>query len=455
MRNTSLSAWLLGPLLLAMVMPAHMWADPPTTKSSPGIVLTLETAIAWTLQNNPELAVVRKQRGIAETGIVIARTYPFNPVLGTAVMGIGGPADAGITNRVFNQNTLTQEVEIRGQGKIRQAIASAVLSRVEWEVVAQEQRMAVRAMRAFTGYLYQQEKLRLLDARIRLEEETWEKVKKLVQQGRLRPADLILARCDVSELRAQRGPRLSQAILAWHELRALLGVQAEIVSVVGELSRIAPELDADRWAQLAYANRADLQAANMAFQEAAERERLERANRFGNPNIGLKTEYNESRIYFTGGTLQFALPFYNARRGEILQRQAEKIKVLTDQQRLEIQIHQEVLAALDHLHQARKSVKVMDTDVLPTLREAKDSLDRLFAQGEPGVDILRWSDIRRRYLRGEEGYLDALWELNQARAELAAAVAEISLLIRPQQPVQPQIQPKLGPPVEANPADSG
>jgi hypothetical protein len=32
------------------------------------------------LQNNPELAALRQQHGIAAAGVVIARTYPFNPL---------------------------------------------------------------------------------------------------------------------------------------------------------------------------------------------------------------------------------------------------------------------------------------------------------------------------------------------------------------------------------------
>jgi outer membrane protein, heavy metal efflux system len=404
-------------------------------------VLTLETAIAWALQKNPELAVARQQRGIAESGLIIARTYPFNPVLGIAILAVDGPADAGITNRVFNQNTLTQDVEMRGQGKIRRAVASAALSRVEWEIATQEQNMAVRTTRAFAGYVYQQGKLRLLDETIRLQEQTSEKVKKLAEQGKLRPVDLQLASVDEAEARAQRAPRLSQATVAWHDLRSLLGAPTEILSVVGRLSPFVPDGEADPWTQFALANRADLHALGMAYQEAEQQERLTIANRFGNPNIGLKTEFNENRVYFTGGTVQFALPFFNTHRGEILQRQAEKAKVLADRQRLEIQIHQQVLAALDRLQNARKSVQLFETDILPTIRQTRDAIDKLFAQGEPGVDVLRWNDVRRRYLRSEESYLDALWELNQARADLAAAVGDFSLVCG-----EPAALATLGPP---------
>src|SRR5947209_9030995 len=146
-------------LLIFAILSGPLRADSPSTiPEQAAQVLTLETAIAWALRHNPELEVARRQRGIAESGIVIARTYPFNPVAATAVMAIGGPGDAGITNRVFNQNTLTQEVEVRGQGSIRRTAAAAALSRVEWEVATQEQQMAVRTMRAFLAYVYQQEK---------------------------------------------------------------------------------------------------------------------------------------------------------------------------------------------------------------------------------------------------------------------------------------------------------
>src|SRR5438128_2332008 len=122
-------------LLLAVatvIAPPLVAQAPMLPKDGAGHVLTLEQSVAWALQNNPELAVARQQRGIAGAGVVIARTYPFNPVWGSAVMGDNGPAAAGITNHVFNQHTLTQETELRGQAKIRREVADAALSRVEW-----------------------------------------------------------------------------------------------------------------------------------------------------------------------------------------------------------------------------------------------------------------------------------------------------------------------------------
>jgi len=415
----------LGGFFLALLVGESAWADPPAApRENPAPPLTLEQAVAWAVKNNPDLAVFRAQRGIAEAGVVIARTYPFNPIWTSTVMGDGGPASAGITNRVFNQHTFTQEVEVRGQCKIRREVAAAVLSRTEWEIATQEQLIAVRTVRAFFTYLYRQEKLRLLEEMIRQMEQTSEKVKRLVDQGKLRTADLLLARSDEMEVRSQRGSRETLAVTAWHDLRRLLGVQKEILEVHGRLPAAAPEGGAERWAPLALEKRADLQALTMAYQEAEQRERLEVANRFGNPVIGSKVEYNETRVDFIGGTLSFSVPFFNTRRGEIHQRQAEKSRVLADKQRLEIQINQDVLAARDRLQAARNWTSSFETDVLPALRKTMEGFDQLFAQGEPSVDVLRLIDVQRRYLRARDSYLDAQWELSQARADLAAAVGD-------------------------------
>ena len=55
-------------------------------------------------------------------------------------------------------------------------------------------------------------------------------------------------------------------------------------------------------------------------------------------------------------------------------------------------------------------------------------LQKLFRQGEPGVDLLRVTDLERKLLITQGGYLDILWELSQARADLAAAVGDPTLM---------------------------
>jgi hypothetical protein len=51
-------------------------------------------------------------------------------------------------------------------------------------------------------------------------------------------------------------------------------------------------------------------------------------------------------------------------------------------------------------------------------------MQQLFIKGDPGVDVLRVVDLRRKLLKARDGYLDALWEVTQARADVAAAVGD-------------------------------
>ena len=103
-------------LLLAgiSVSSARASADPPPGDAE---VLTVEKAVAWTLQFSPELAVAQARRGIAEANVVIAQTYPFNPTWQSFTLGDGGPSSAGITNRVFIENVFRLDLELRGRGK--------------------------------------------------------------------------------------------------------------------------------------------------------------------------------------------------------------------------------------------------------------------------------------------------------------------------------------------------
>jgi outer membrane protein TolC len=60
-----------------------------------------------------------------------------------------------------------------------------------------------------------------------------------------------------------------------------------------------------------------------------------------------------------------------------------------------------------------------------------DATQKLIAAGEPSVDVLRVLDIRRKVLKARDTYLDAIYELRQARDDLAAAVGDVTLALDP------------------------
>jgi hypothetical protein len=54
-------------------------------------------------------------------------------------------------------------------------------------------------------------------------------------------------------------------------------------------------------------------------------------------------------------------------------------------------------------------------------------MERLFALGEQGVDVLRVLGVQTNLLRTIDAYLDARFEVSQALADLAAAIGDPAL----------------------------
>jgi len=445
-------AWLLWLASLAVAsppapppqLPPPRQADPvpqlppPVPASRP--VLTLGSAVQHALLNNPQLAAFRQQHGITAAGLVIAKTYPFNPLYQAFVWGDNGPFLALVTNHVFNEHTMRLDLELCGQGKHRRAAAGAALSRVDWDIAAQELAVAVGAIRAFNAVLYRDGKVRVLEETVRINERTVEQVRPLVQLGKLRPADLVLARAEVAASRAQVGQARTALAVGWADLRRSLGSLDLDLLVQGQLGDPPQPVPDGGLAEAALRLRPELKARRAAVEEAEARLGLERANRWGNPSLGPAFEYNETRVVFIGMWLVTPIPVLNIRCGEIQQRQAEVERAKLDLRQVEVQVQQDVQAALARLVDARAWADGYEKEVLPALARSREEMEKLFAQGDPSVDVLRLIEVQRRYLRALDSLLDARFEVSSAVADLAAAIGDLSVAV-PCSPLAPTSPP--------------
>jgi outer membrane protein TolC len=419
---------LAQPAAPTAIAPAQALSAPcvPETPAAPS-VLSLEEAVRYALANNPQLAVIRNQHGLAAAAVVIARTYPYNPIWQSTVAGDSGPASAGITNSVFNASKITLDLEIRGQRAYRRQAAFAALSRTDWEIAAQEVVFAATTVRAFDAMLYRQGKLALTEEFLKLNQKAAAQVKELVDRGTLRPADLILARAEVNDVQSQIGLHRTALVAARRDLARALG-GADLTAVPqGTLERTAPAIGAEELLTLAFEHRPDLFARRTAVTEAEARLKLQIADRFGNPTIGPMYELNETSVNFFGMQIGGPIPVFNRKQGEIKLREAERMQALLNVRQIETEIHQDVLAALGRVDEARNWAQKYRQEILPDLRKSLDEMDKLFQQGQPGVDVLRLLDVRRKLLRAQDGYFDALLAYTQALAELAAAVGDPAL----------------------------
>src|SRR6516162_6887212 len=108
---------LLGAAAVDAVADSTARADPLATPPVPP-VLALDEAVRFALANNPALMAFREQRGLAAAGVVLARTYPYNPIYNGVILAAHGE---DVVNHVFNEHYVNLQLEIRGQWRERRA----------------------------------------------------------------------------------------------------------------------------------------------------------------------------------------------------------------------------------------------------------------------------------------------------------------------------------------------
>jgi outer membrane protein, heavy metal efflux system len=396
-------------------------AQPPAESLKP---LSRDEAVHQALQNNPALRAFRQQAGYGAAAIAIANTYPFNPVFTGIASHNSGPESAGITNPVFTEDYILLEIEYRGQGRIRREGACATASRIDWEIVNQELLVAVATIRSFNTNVYRQKKLAALEETIKLNEQAVSDIERLVTSGKLRAVDLLLARADLENMRAQRGQVQSPLAAARMDLRRLLGTLDDSFTLSGAIEAPVPTTDHSTLTRLAVTTRPDLQARRAALNETEAALRLVHANRFGNVQVGPIFALDATSIAAIGGRISVPLPCFNVKRGEIMKAQTDVTKTQYDIQEIEMRVEHDVQAALARLAAAQKWRSAYEKDVLPNLVKAKQEIEKLFANNDPSVDLGRVATVQRTYLKALETLVDAQFEISQAEADLALAVGE-------------------------------
>jgi outer membrane protein TolC len=411
----------------------------PTTR-----LLTLEDSVHYALEHNPQLAALREEHGIAAAGVVIAKTYPFNPIYQGSYQDAHGPPGS-VDNPFLQQHQITLELELRNQRCYREQAAFAALSRADWEIAAQEVTFAISTVRSFDAVIYRQRKLAVTEEALRINQQGADQAKQLVERGTLKSGDLIVSRAEVSDIRSQLGIDRTALISARRDYFRALGISEGNAEPTGTMERSVPIRSTDFWLSAANELRPDLFARRAALRETGASVALQKANRFGNPAIGPFYEFDNSRVTFIGASVQVAIPVLNCHSGEIRQAESQQTQAALNVRQTEVEIWQDVTLAAANVSQSQQSVESYRQDILPSLRKGLEDTELLFQQGQGGVDVLRVLDVRRKELRAEDGYLDALLAYNTAMSDLAQAVGDPSVAMGNYRPADSTSEPSSPP----------
>ena len=241
----------------------------------------------------------------------------------------------------------------------------------------------------------------------------------------------------MSDIQSQLGLNRTTLINARRDYYRALGIVDGVAEPTGTLERLAPSRESDFWLSAAYELRPDRFARMAAVSEAAANVRLQKSDRFGNPQVGPFYEFDNSRVSFVGAQLTMPLPILNCRPGEIREAEAKQAQAQLNFRQIDVEIWQDVTLAAANVVETQKWIESYRRDILPSLRKGLDDTNLLFQQGQGGVDVLRVLDVRRKLLHAEDGYLDALLAYTTALADLAQAIGDPSLAMGQYENVQP------------------
>lgn len=397
-------------ILLLLPVPPHAAEAPPDT-------LTLQEALAATLQHNPELAAHAVQRKVLAADKQTAALRPgYN--LNTQLEDVGGSDDYRWAKSAELTLSLSSQLELGSKREARIGVASAR----EQELASAQRVMALDLLAAVTQQylavlaLQEQESLQER-AQVQLRQ-TREVLARQVDAGRT--ADIELLRADAALAQAELARQATRRLLGSERIRlsawwgetapAFTRVQGNLLELPAPLSRNELLLNLAANPDLAaLAGQSLRQAAELREAEAQQAPNLQW-------NTGLRRLQGSGDMAFVLG---LSLPLGTRERasGQIAAALAGQELLELRADALRVQLQARALSLYEAYDAARAEVLALQGEVLPLLESALAASEAAFAQGAYGYLELQLA--QRQLLDAQQSLL-----ATAARAHLLAVDLE-------------------------------
>lgn len=378
--------------------------------------LTLQQAVEGALARSPALRVRMAEVEQAESRLLTARTYLFNPEI-----GVEGARRSNVGSTTDREVRIGQEFEIGGQRRRRTGAASAELDASRSGLLREERLLVARVRAVFVEALRTRELRNVEQANTELARSLSDIAHKRFESGATAQMEVNLARVQAG--RAERDLLLAEA--ADDVARAVLA------EVVGLDPVQPPELDGDldlqsrqipplsEFLKVALERRGDLQSFRSSIEAA--RVQIELARRRRVPNLEVEAFYGrEDRTdRLVGGEIRIRLPIFNRNQGEIAEARATYRRTEAESETKEIQVRRESTAALSRYRAAHAASSHLEQEVLGTLEDNLRLLQRSFEAGKTG-----WAELlvfRREFVDVQREYIETRTDARLAGIEIDLA----------------------------------
>ena len=419
----------LGLLILAGTFPC--WCAPQSVPSSPtglppsaqapaqnsapsGRRLNLAAALDLADRQNLDLAATRLQHSVAQAGTRIAGEIP-NPAV----------SFSATRDTPHESLLLDQPIEIGGQRGRRIEVAKQQMMLTDVGIHAVQTDVRLRTREAFYAAALAHSRTAQLGEALGLARRLQEIAKTRFDAGDVPQLEVLQADLQVSQAQANVEVASQQENVAFSALNELLNEPAETPwDLSGSLDVLPLEIPLAELTRRAEGANADLQ--NLAQQVKVEQSRrvLLRAERIPNLDVSAGTSLDKPpdfRAALIGG-VSLTLPVFSRNQGEIAQSEASERVLDATLLAMRRAVNGRVEEAFYTVSAQQTQVNLYRTTVLPSGRQVESLAEDSYRAGK--ASLLSVLDAQRNVQQIERDYLDSLFSLQSAFAQLEQIVGE-------------------------------
>lgn len=415
--------------LLAGVFPTLAGAQGSATTLRSGtadtVIVSLREAQRLALRQNPSVLAAQQERAIAAGDVRQARLLQFNPEIGAVI-------PSGDRGAVTGELSVTQQLEVAGQRRLRISAATIGVSRAEGIAREAARATLIDVSAAFLRAVAGDRRRDIAQATLSLNQRLLEAVRIQVREGEVSVLEANLAEIELGRARARLIQIRREQVSADLELKRLLGLSptsALRLVVDSSLSGLnAPAQAAsdnpDSLMRAALERRPDVAAQAAAVRQLEALSALARREAVPNLRVGLVTERDaDAGGTAVGTSIGMSLPLFNRNQGLVDRRRAEAAQAGFQLRAVELRARTEVVDAWRSLQAAEQELRAFAESVLQPARDNSALLEAAYRAGKITLPTLLL--LRAQLFDAELGYWDAWVARNEARARLEGATGDL------------------------------
>ncbi len=380
--------------------------------------LTLDQIQKIAHQENPTFREFAASRAAAQAEVLQALAYP-NPEL-EASLGIAGTREAPRESDLEAGLGLFQTLEWPAKRRARRQAAEAQTPIVQREEEVFRAALRADVTKAYHTVLYYQHGILLAKAALGTERQIEQIVRRRVEGGEAPQIDLTKAQ--VETLKAQRvvQSQLRQFETAKAVLNTLAGraLPPDFV-LVDTLEQPMNAANLNQARRIALIQHPTLRRLDAVLRQRELSIGRERTAWYPDLKVGLSPA-QEIDTRSLGASVGMTLPFWNRNQGGIAAAQAELQKAQAEREKARQEVLRDLETGAQNYESAREQLVAFSGGLRVAAAEALRIATFLYQEGE--ADLLQLLDARRTARQTEAEYLQALYDLQVARAELEWAV---------------------------------